>query len=140
MLRAVVSLCIAAVLVGCCAGGASAQARSEYGYSPPILEPRPPSGIGAMVVGYGGIALGVEQLLTIPICYADFYPFQAERPCLIASLTVASVALAVGIPSLVVGLHRRERYKAWRQRQLSARQLGLFGDASGGGLRYAARF
>jgi hypothetical protein len=144
---------LAACALGLCfAGTASAQAvsvsraradRVEYGYPPPF-EPAPASGIGAVVVGYAGLGISALQLATMPVCFADFYPDAAERACLISSLALAGIALSVGIPTLVVGLHRRQRYKAWRQRRLSSRQqlsgFGSRGGLTGGGLRYAVRF
>lgn len=140
MSRALVLLCVAALVWGRASGvSAQAQARSEYGYPPPMFDPPPPSGVAAMAVGIGGLGLGAEQLLTIPLCYADFYPID-ERACLITSLSIAGVGLAVGAASLAIGLRRRARYKAWRKQHLPAPQLGWFGDPHGAGLRYAVRF
>jgi hypothetical protein len=49
----------------------------------------------------------------------------------------------VGIPSLLLGLKRRARYKAWQQRQhawLAPGPVSFRGDAKGAGLRLGLRF
>jgi hypothetical protein len=118
---------------------ARAQSRIEYGYPPPQFEPTPPSGIGALAVGAGGFAIAGMNLVTIPVCYADFYPYDA-RPCVISSLVIAGVALSVAIPSLLVGLRRRGRYKAWRARQLMRGELAPAATGSAAGAHYVLRF
>jgi hypothetical protein len=115
----------------------------EYGYPPPALEARPPTGIAAIAVGAGALALSLEQLVTIPICYADWYPGEVF-PCAVASAVVAGVGLAVGLPSLLVGLRRRAKYKAWQQRQHAPSALlgpvSFWGAANGAGVRFNLRF
>lgn len=140
MCRISLTVCALALCLGS-AAGALAQARVDYGYPPPQFEPPPPSGIGAVVVGYSGIGLAGLYLVTIPTCYAKFYPWPVdERACAITSVALAGVALSVGIPSLVVGLRRRERYKAWRARQLGGGLSPWVMREAGAGVRYALRF
>jgi hypothetical protein len=133
------SLAVWALVFLALAGPARAQSRIEYGYPPPQLEPTPPSGIGALVVGAAGFATAGSNLVTIPVCYANFYPYDA-RPCTIASLVIVGVALSVAVPSLVVGLHRRARYKAWRARQRTRGELSPWGASRAAGLHYALHF
>src|SRR5690349_1387784 len=86
---------------------------------PPLasdLDPPPASGIGALVMGGVGIGLGTINLATIPVCTADFYPSEAAGVCIGLSIGVGVALLGVGIPSLIVGKLRRERYRAWRER------------------------
>ena len=137
MFRVVVALSALGLIVVCSTVSAQAPARLEYGYPPPPREPTPPRGIAAMIVGIGGLALGAEQLLTIPICNADFYTLEDPKFCLGRKLTTAGLALAVGIPSLLVGLRRRARYKAWRARQGVTGHVAPFGLA---GLQWRLRF
>jgi hypothetical protein len=144
VLRALTVLLAVAAIALPLASPAAAQARArlEYGYPPPTFEAPPRSGIGAIAVGAGALGISLEQLLTIPLCYADWYPVEVF-PCAVASATVAGVGLAVGLPSLLVGLRRRARYKAWRQRQHARVALGpvsFWGAANGGGLRVNLRF
>jgi hypothetical protein len=131
----VIALCLAEL------APARAESRLEYGYPPPQLEPPPPSGIGAMSVGFGAFGFGALNLVTIPICYADFYPGE-PRGCVIASVTIAGVAFAVGIPSLIVGFKRHARFKAWRARQVSGGRFAPWVAERTGplGLQYALRF
>lgn len=86
---------------------------------PPLasdLDPPPPSGIGALVMGGVGIGLGTINLATIPVCTAEFYPSEATSVCIGMSIGIGVALLGVGIPSLVIGKLRRERYRAWRER------------------------
>lgn len=89
---------------------------------PPVPEQyashaRPPSGIGGIVLGAVGLGLGGLNLVTIPVCFADFYPAEATDLCVALSAGVGAALVAVGIPSLIVGKIRRKRYKEWRRQQ-----------------------
>lgn len=85
--------------------------------APHFYHSKPPSGIGGIVMGAVGLGLGGINLATLPVCYASFYPDDAETLCVHASLGVGSVLIAVGIPSLIVGIVRRKRYKKWREQR-----------------------
>lgn len=105
---------------------------------------RPKSGIGGIVMGAVGLGLGGINLATIPVCYASFYPANATDLCVIMSVSVGSVLVAVGIPSLIVGKIRRNRYKEWKRAQMGAR-FKLDGVApvalrGGGGMALSGRF
>jgi hypothetical protein len=101
----------------------AAQAALENEVPPPVAARfgsygKPPSGIGGIVMGAVGLGLGGINLATIPVCYASFYPAEAKDLCVWASVGVGSALVAVGIPSLIVGIIRRKRYKAWRQQRV----------------------
>jgi hypothetical protein len=105
---------------------------------------RPKSGIGGIVMGSVGLGLGAMNLATIPVCYASFYPANATELCTIMSLSVGSVLIAVGIPSLIVGKIRRNRYKEWKRARMGGRVLvedvAPVGVAGGGGIAIKGRF
>lgn len=80
-------------------------------------EPRPPSGIGGLVVGWAGLGWGVLNLGTLPLCFADFYPREARPICTATSLTLGAGGLIAAAIGLSVGYPRRTVYKRWRARQ-----------------------
>lgn len=115
----------------------------SVGFPPPELERKPPSGVGAMAVGAGALGFAGLNLVTLPICHVDLYPSEAERACVISSLVLAAGGVAIGVPSLVLGLVRYKRYQAWRARKLglSSREGFDFAARLGGAsLHYVARF
>lgn len=90
---------------------------------------RPPSGIGGIVMGAVGLGLGGINLATIPVCYASYYPADAKDLCVALSIGLGSALVAVGIPSLIVGIIRRKRYKAWRQERVQGGVAPMLGGA-----------
>jgi hypothetical protein len=77
---------------------------------------RPPSGVpflisGGIITGIGGV-----NLLTAPLCRTDLVDEPYQDECLISSLVVGGVFLAVGIPLLAVGGVQRSKYVEWRAR------------------------
>jgi hypothetical protein len=100
--------------------------------------------VGGIVVGAVGLGQGTLALATIPICFASFYPNEAQPFCVGSSVLFGVGGYAVGAVGLSLGLKRRARYKAWRKRELQRRGVALddvgFGYASGQGrlqLRFA---
>jgi hypothetical protein len=109
-----------------------------------IHDPRPPSGIGGIVVGSAALGVAGLNLVTMPICFASFYPAGADDDCAVLSGVFAAIGVAVGLPSLIVGRRRRARYKEWRARQRPYAELlrGLRVDVAEGraGLALSATF
>jgi hypothetical protein len=101
--------------------------------APPALhdDPRPRSGVGGIVVGAVGLGQGTLALATIPICFASFYPNEAQPFCVGSSVLFGVGGYAVGAVGLSLGLKRRARYKAWRQRELERRGVALDGFSGG---------
>lgn len=86
-------------------------------------EPRPPSGIGGIVVGWAGVGWGVLNFATLPLCFADFYPSEARPVCTATSITLGAGGLIAAAIGLGVGYPRRAAYKRWRARQLPRVEL-----------------
>jgi hypothetical protein len=88
-------------------------------------DPQPSTGVGMIVAGWilGGI--GVLNLATLPLCYADFYPSNAEDLCVALSAVIGGLGLGIGIPLLIVGYNNRSDYKDWQRRHGQAALPGL---------------
>jgi len=131
-----------ALVVISLAPGAS-RAQDTIGFAPPVIEPAPPSGIGAIAVGSAALGLAALNLATLPVCYLDVYPSAAKDGCIIGSLAIAGVGVAVGVPSLVLGLKRRARYRAWRSSHPALgvlEQVGVSAGQNAISVRYLAHF
>ena len=111
---------------------------------PPLhIDQPPPSGIGGLVMGGVGLGLGTVNLATIPVCYAEFYPPEAKNVCIGMSVGLGVALISVGIPSLIIGKKRHDRYRAWRARQsagLSLEGVGVLPQSTGAQLMLQARF
>lgn len=107
-------------------------------------EKEPPSGIGGLILGYGGIGLGALNLALIPVCSADFYPSDAEDLCVAFSIAYGVIGIGAGIPLAIMGHVRRARYLKWRDEHAqTARflpQIGVLPDPSAPGLTARFRF
>jgi hypothetical protein len=79
-------------------------------------EPRPPSGIGAIVVGWTGLGLGLLNFFTLPLCFVDFGYSTPTTQSVCTALTVAlgGAELIVGAVGLSIGYPRRAEYNRWR--------------------------
>jgi hypothetical protein len=144
MLRALVIACLLGV-VALQSSLAHAQASQPPAYyaSPPPMDPKPRGGVGGVVVGAAGFGLAVLNLATLPICYASFYPSEAEGACVVLSGVFAGLGVTAGITGLAIGIPRRKRYKAWKARQRASllEGLRLTPTAQGGaGLTWGTRF
>lgn len=98
-------------------------------------DPRPSSGMGLIIAGWIATGLGLLNLATLPICYADFYPNNAESTCVIASAVIGGVGLTLGVPFLIVGYNDRADYKEWKKRNgftahLRRTHLAFHGDSA----------
>jgi hypothetical protein len=106
-------------------------------------EERPSTGTGQIVVGWIGTGVGAVNLASIPICYADFYPRDAEKACVGLSIAFGAVGLGVGIPFLIVGYSNRAEYKRWKAENPTAYELTklrLSAVEGGGLLGYQSEF
>ena len=104
-----------------------------------MLDPRanePSSGLGPIIAGWAVSGFGVLNGAAIPVCFADFYPKKAKDICIGASIAVAGVGLAVGIPLLIIGYNQKAARNAWREKRGLAYNLSNLHLAalSGGGL------
>ena len=96
-------------------------------------EERPSTGLGLTIAGAVVLGIGALNLVTAPLCK----PLYEEDPdtqdvCLVSSLAVGGIGVAVGTPLLIVGLGQRSRYREWKQqRGLSAFRLTLDRDRYG---------
>jgi hypothetical protein len=79
--------------------------------------PRPSNGVGLLVTGGILTGLGVLNLGTAPICRADFYRDYVGQNgsdvCFVMSLVLGGTMLVVGLPLLIAGKTKRDKYKAW---------------------------
>jgi hypothetical protein len=119
----------------------------QYTYAQPgsQIDPRPRSGWGGIIVGAAGLAFAAEQLLTIPVCYADWYPLAGGGVCAGTAVVLGAGGLVAGITGLVIGTRRHHLYKEWRERELQRRGVVLDGFSGGyyagqGTLRLQLRF
>lgn len=133
------SVCLIWMLVGCLTllpGAAWAQ-------TAPSDDPQPSTGNGLIVAGWIATGLGVLNLATLPICFADFYPEDAEDLCVIGSAAIGGVGLALGVPFLIVGYNNKADYREWQARKglayhLQNTRVTVADD--GVGLSYRAAF
>ena len=130
---------LVSMLIGCLmlsTGAARAQ-------SAPPSDPQPSTGTGLVVAGWIATGIGVLNLATLPICFADFYPEESENLCVIGSATLGGVGLALGIPFLIVGYNNKADYREWKARNgvayhLQNTHVTVAND--GVGLSYRAAF
>jgi hypothetical protein len=123
---------LAALAVSLSAGAALADDDDDS--APPAASSAgpPSSGVGYLVTGGIFTGIGGVNLLTAPICKTSVIRSDLQDTCLGASLIVAGVALAVGIPLLVVGAGKRADYNAWRRAHPVAAGLWLAPITGGG--------
>lgn len=112
------------------------------GFGPPELEPRPPNGIAALVVGGVLIGAGAESFVLMAFCDGGGVLFDSERTCLTLGGTLGAVSVTAGIAVLTVGVIRRKKYKVWRHTRTAQtlESLRLTPLAAGGAVSWSARF
>jgi hypothetical protein len=71
--------------------------------------------LGLIIAGWSVTGLGALNLLTIPVCKADFYPHDQRDLCVDLSVAVGVVGLGVGIPMLIVGYNQRAKHAEWQK-------------------------
>ncbi|MCA9623855.1 MAG: hypothetical protein KC731_32760 [Myxococcales bacterium] len=99
-------------------------------------DPEPSKGTGMIIGGAILTGIGGLNLLTAPLCTVDDLIPNADvqRGCVIGSLVVGGVGLAVGLPLLIVGVGQRSDYRDWEARHPYAGWLkDIRVDASPGG-------
>jgi hypothetical protein len=117
---------------------ASVPARADWASD----DPRPKSGLGGIIVGYGGLGFALLNTATLPVCFAEFYPAEAENLCLGTSAALIAGGLVAGATGLTLGYKRRAVYKEWRARRtppltLQTADVGLLGGGPGLRLRFS---
>jgi len=120
-----------------------ATAWSQSAPSAPPSDPQPSTGTGLVVAGWIATGIGVLNLATLPICFADFYPEESEDLCVGASAVIGGVGLALGVPFLIVGYNNKADYREWQARNgiayhLQNTHVTIAND--GVGLSYRAAF
>jgi hypothetical protein len=78
-------------------------------------EEAPSSGLGPMIAGWAVTAWGVANLVTYPICSADWYPDQSRDLCKVLSIGFGVAGVGVGVPLLIVGYSKRSKYNEWKK-------------------------
>jgi hypothetical protein len=101
---------------------------------------RPSTGIGYLVTGGILTGVGAANLLTAPLCTTSLIRSDLQNFCLTASLVVAGVGLAVGIPLIVVGSNKRAEYNEWKKSHAFAAGLWLVPTAGGAAIGWHADF
>jgi hypothetical protein len=106
-----------------------------------LTDRRPPSGLGGIIVGWGGLGVAAGNAATLPLCYNGYNP-DWEEACVAIHATFIVGGIAAAIPGLVIGYRRRSEYRAWRERQVGRVQfhkvdLGLTGERATLGLRFS---
>lgn len=110
-------------------------------YDLTTTSPRPPSGLGGIIVGWAGLGVSAGALAFIPVCHASFYPEAARTECVVGQAIVAGGALVASGVGFIVGYPRRAVYRSWRATQRTARPSGqLTGAPLGAGLGYRFTF
>jgi hypothetical protein len=112
----------------------SRSALAQDGYHDPN-DLQPSTGTGLIVAGWIAVGVGLLNLATLPICFADFYPSESKDLCVGMSAAIAGVGVAVGVPLLIIGYNQRADYKEWKQRRglthhLRRLRLSLRDDAA----------
>jgi hypothetical protein len=117
-------------------------AHAEDDAAPPVASPaeRPSTGLGALVTGGVFTGVGGLNLLTAPICTTSLIRSDLQTTCVTASLVVAGVGLAVGVPLMVIGANQRAEYNDWKKSHPVAAGLWLVPTAGGAALGWHADF
>lgn len=132
-------VCLVVMLIGCL----TLLPAAAWAQSAPADDPRPSTGTGLIVAGWIATGVGVLNLVTLPICFADFYPEESENLCVIGSATLGGLGLALGVPFLIAGYNNKSDYREWKARNgvayhLMNTQVTLASD--GAGVSYRAAF
>jgi hypothetical protein len=101
---------------------------------------RPSTGIGLLVTGGIFTGIGGLNLLTAPLCTTNLVTSDLQSVCLTASLVVAGVGLAVGIPLMVIGANQRAEYNEWKKAHPVASGFWVVPTAGGAAIGWHADF
>lgn len=105
-----------------------------------LADPRPSSGIGAVVTGSILLGVGALNLVTIPVCFMDSYPEASQDLCVGLSAGLGGTLVSVGLPLLIVGVVKRKRFKAWRRRNTALMNFSIAANDHFGGLTWHYQF
>jgi hypothetical protein len=76
----------------------------------------PSTGTGMIVTGSIFTGIGVANLITAPICKTSAISGRdTQDVCFGVSLTIGGVFTAIGVPLLLVGIHRHNNYVEWKR-------------------------
>jgi hypothetical protein len=128
--------CVAAL-----AAAGTARAQNDSGYiapEPPRITPPPPDGMKFITAGIVLVGAGTLDLVMSPVCATDFIRRDLHKACLGTTLGVASAALVVGIPLLVIGAGRRHKFLDWHAKHDAA--FGISAGKDHGVLAFRASF
>jgi hypothetical protein len=119
-----------------CCSLVAASARADE-----LSDPRPPSGLGGIIVGWGGLGVAAGNAATLPLCYST-YNADWQDACVAIHAAFIVGGVAASIPGLLIGYRRRAAYRAWQERQLARVRfhnvdLGLTGNRATLGLRFS---
>lgn len=93
----------------------------------------PPSrGLGKRIAGWVLSGLGVVTAGASAICFADFYPRDAQDLCLYGQLSIGGIELGVGITFLILGYGEKGDYDDWKRSHLAIEHLSRLGVATAG--------
>jgi hypothetical protein len=126
-----------------CSRADAQQSDPRLGFEPPVLVQPPRTGIPALAVAAGLLGEAALNLALLPVCHADWYPSDAEEFCVVSSYVFAGVGIAVGVPSLIIGLVRYRRHQEWKARKRGLallEPLGMGVVPKGAVLRLELRF
>jgi hypothetical protein len=105
-------------------------------------EKRPSSGMGLVIAGAVLTGVGVLNLATSPLCKNDdlIANKKLQDTCFAAALVFGGVAVAVGVPLLIVGLSKHSTYEEWKKAHPGMAGLGVHAGESGAGVGYRVEF
>jgi hypothetical protein len=100
----------------------------------------PSTGIAHIVTGSIFTGVGAVNLLTAPLCKTSVVQQSLQDTCLGLAIGVGVVAVAVGVPLLIVGINKRKAYKEWESAHPIAAGLSFAPTRRGVALAWRATF
>ena len=107
------------------------------------VDREPSTGTAQIIIGWAASAIGVLNLVTIPLCYTSLIHTDLRDVCVGGSIGVGVVGLGIGIPLLIIGYNKRSANHDWKVRHGLAYHLSrlqLAAQSSGGVFVYRGVF